>query len=84
MLKYSNRSKSDVRASKVNADYVYMMAKEQHYLDRIAFMKEMSQTQEFFKNHDKANVSYLLSMNNYKMVHENIHIRREIDALLKR
>jgi cellulose synthase/poly-beta-1,6-N-acetylglucosamine synthase-like glycosyltransferase len=47
-------------------------------------MKEMVQTQEFFNGRDKANVSYLLAMNNFKMIHENIHMRREIDKLLKK
>jgi hypothetical protein len=46
-------------------------------------MKEMAQTQDFFKENEKRKVSYLLAMNNYKMLHENAPLQREINSLLK-
>jgi hypothetical protein len=83
VLKYFNRSMSDASNGKSMTDFVYLSAKEEHYLGRIEFMKEMTRTQGFLKENPKVNVSYLLSMNNYRLVHENIHIKREINELLK-
>lgn len=37
----------------------------------------------FKQEERKANVSFLLSMNNFKLVHLNIKLKREIDSLLK-
>lgn len=56
---------------------------EQHYLARTEVMRRLSKNQHFFKEQEKARVSYLLGLNNYRLVHQNIHIKREIDQLMK-
>lgn len=43
----------------------------------------MSQS-SIFKGREAANVSFQLALNNYKLVHQNIHIERKIKALLQK
>jgi hypothetical protein len=83
VISYANRSAIGHERNKVKADYLHLMAKEEHYLSRTAFMKSMAESQDFLKKNPKAKTSYLLAMNNYQMVHLNIGLKRELDALLK-
>jgi hypothetical protein len=80
VLRYENRSRL-AEKSKVVGEYIYSNAKEEHYLKKIAVIKEMAKMSAFQGN-EAANVSYRLAMNNYKPVHFNIHLKREIDRLL--
>jgi hypothetical protein len=81
VLRYENRSRGAAKSG-AQAAYVYSNAKEKHYLERVAFVKEMAETDEFAHN-PEARVSFLLAMNNYRLVHENVHIKREVSELLK-
>lgn len=54
------------------------MAKQKHFMEKVEFMKKMVESQDFFKGDPKKRVSYLLAMNNFKMVYEDIRIKREV------
>lgn len=86
---YTSRTANEAHLQKIleindiKATYLQQISMEQHYLAKIENMRRLSKEQHFFKEEEKARVSYLLALNNYRLVHQNIHIKREIDKLLK-
>lgn len=84
MRRSEEELRSNLRGNEVKATYIHEMSMEQHYLNKIENMQQLAKTQKLLLEEDKIKTSYLLGMNNFKLVHENIHIKREIDQLLRR
>lgn len=77
------RLEKSLQRNKIKAKYMQELSMEQHYLAKVENMRRLSKNQHFFKENENARVSYLLALNNYRLVHQNIHIQREIDELMK-